>query len=233
MGPVQVAVGCLLFLGGFGWGALVYQPYTVPTGSMSPTVEPGDRVLAERVEGDAARRGDIVVFQDAQWGGEPMLKRVVGVGGDTVACCGDGGALTVNGREIDEPYLSAASSQGPPDTFSAEVPDGHLFLLGDERMGSLDSRSHLQDAGGGSVSRSAVVGRLDAIAWPLTGGVIERPEGFAALPGGVSEPGPIRLIAVSVVVGAALIVGGAVYGPLARRRTGATGRGRAVSGAGR
>ncbi|GLF99003.1 signal peptidase I [Streptomyces yaizuensis] len=236
---LAVAVGCLLFLGGFGWGALVYQPYTVPTDSMAPTVRPGDRVLAERIDGDAARRGDIVVFEDPGWGGGPMLKRVVGIGGDTVACCGEDGRLTVGGRAVDEPYLSASAAGGSPDAFTAKVPEGHLFLLGDERLGSLDSRAHLADVGRGSVPRSTVKGRLDAFAWPLRGGMIERPEGFAALPGGVSQPGPIRLITLSIAAGAVLIVAGAAHGPLTRRLSGGergtrgTRGGRAVSGVGR
>ncbi|MET7618718.1 signal peptidase I [Streptomyces sp. NPDC005408] len=224
---LAVAVGCVLFLGGFIWGAVVYQPYTVPTDSMTPTVQAGDRVLAERIDGDQVRRGDIVVFRDKQWGDMPMVKRVVGVGGDTIACCGDGGKLTVNGKAIDEPYLR---TKGPASNkFTATVPDGQLFMLGDERMGSLDSRVHLQDPGQGSVPRSAVKARLDAVAWPLNGGLLERPKGFAALPGGVSQPGPVKLVVGSVVVGAALIVGGALYGPIStrlfRKRRGAPGGG--------
>ncbi|TQK51560.1 signal peptidase I [Streptomyces sp. SLBN-118] len=231
---LAVAVGCVLFLGGFIWGALVYQPYTVPTDSMTPTVHAGDRVLAERIDGDQVRRGDIVVFRDKQWGDMPMVKRVVGVGGDTVACCGDGGKLTINGKAIEEPYLRTKGAAS--NTFTATVPKGQLFMLGDERMGSQDSRVHLQDPGQGSVPRSAVEGRLDAVAWPLTGGLLERPAGFAALQGGVSSPGPVKLLVVSVVVGAALIVGGASYGPVARkltaRRRGAAGGGRTKATAG-
>ncbi|WP_406302840.1 signal peptidase I [Streptomyces sp. NBC_00885] len=226
---LAVAVGSVLFLGGFIWGAVVYQPYTVPTDSMTPTVHAGDRVLAERIDGDQVRRGDIVVFRDKQWGDMPMVKRVVGVGGDTIACCGDGGKLTVNGKAIEEPYLR---TEGPAsNTFTATVPKGQLFLLGDERMGSQDSRVHLQDPGQGSVPRSAVEARLDAVAWPLDGGLLERPEGFAALPGGVSRPGPVKLVVGSVAVGAALIVAGALYGPIARRLPGR--RRGAAGGAGR
>ncbi|MER5767459.1 signal peptidase I [Streptomyces sp. NPDC001985] len=225
---LAVAAGSVLFLGGFVWGAVVYQPYTVPTDSMTPTVAAGDRVLAQRIDGDRVRRGDVVVFRDASWGGSPMVKRVVGIGGDEVACCGDDGRLTVNGRAVEEPYR-AGSGPASPDGFTAEVPDGHLFLLGDERMGSLDSRTRLADPGQGSVPRSAVTGRLDAVAWPLGRGVIERPEGFAELPGGISEPGPVRLVLSSVIAGAVLIVGGALYGPVARRA--ARGRaGRAAAG---
>ncbi|MFF3321025.1 signal peptidase I [Streptomyces sp. NPDC002889] len=215
---LAVAVGCVLFLGGFVWGALVYQPYTVPTDSMSPTVQAGDRVLAERIDGAEVRRGDIVVFRDRQWGDMPMVKRVVGVGGDTIACCGDGGRLTVNGEEIDEPYLL---DSGPAaQKFTATVPEGQLFMLGDERKGSVDSRVHLQEPGQGSVPRSAVDARVDAVAWPLSGGTVDRPKGFAALEGGISQPGPVKLMLVAVVAGAVLIVGGAAYGPLAGRLRG-------------
>ncbi|MBT2364645.1 signal peptidase I [Streptomyces sp. ISL-10] len=226
---MAVAVGCVLFLGGFVWGALVYQPYTVPTDSMSPTVQAGDRVLAERISGDEVRRGDVVVFRDKQWGDMPMVKRVVGVGGDEIVCCDGDGRLTINGKPVDEPYLHI---EGPAaERFTAEVPEGQLFLLGDERKGSLDSRSHLQDAGQGSVPRSAVEARLDAVAWPLSGGAVERPEGFAALPGGVSQPGPVGLMLVAVAAGAVLIVGGAAYGPTVDRLGGARRRKVVTAGA--
>ncbi|OKK06779.1 signal peptidase [Streptomyces sp. CB03234] len=211
---LAVAVGCVLFLGGFAWGAVQYQPYTVPTDSMAPTVVAGDRVLAQRIDGSEVRRGDVVVFRDSSWGDLPMVKRVVGVGGDTVACCGSGGRLTINGKAVEEPYLR---SEGPASTttFSASVPEGQLFLLGDERGSSQDSRVHLQDPGQGSVPRSAVNARVDAVAWPL-GAMVERPRSFAALPGGVSRPGPVKLVAGSVVAGAVLVLGGAAYGPVAR-----------------
>lgn len=216
---LAVAVGCVLFLGGFAWGAVLYQPYTVPTDSMNPTVKSGDRVLAQRIDGADVRRGDIVVFTDTRWANAPMIKRVVGVDGDKVACCDPDGRLTVNGTAIDEPYLRKQGWGGKepasPDAFSATVPAGHLFLLGDQRAASQDSRVHLQDPGQGSVPRSAVTARLDAVAWPL-GGLVERPRSFAVLPGGVSEPGPVRPLVWAVAVGAALILGGAAYGPVAK-----------------
>ncbi|WP_406863391.1 signal peptidase I [Streptomyces sp. HUAS MG47] len=223
---IAVGLGCLLFLGGFVWGALVYQPYTVPTDSMAPTVEVGDRVLAQRIDGSQVRRGDVVVFREALWGDMPMLKRVVGVGGDKVACCAADGRLTVNGKPVDEPYLRSKDATVGQD-FSVTVPEGKLFLLGDERRNSMDSRVHLQEAGQGSVPRSAVTGRVDAIAWPMDG-VLARPTGFAGLPGGISEPGPVRRIVTAVVAGAALVLAGAAYGPLARmagRRRGDGARG--------
>ncbi|MGW7363210.1 signal peptidase I [Streptomyces sp. NPDC054841] len=211
---LAVAVGCVLFLGGFVWGAVQYRPYTVPTESMSPTVEAGDRVLAQRIEGSEVRRGDVVVFTDKVWGDMPMVKRVVGVSGDKIACCDADGRMTINGKAIEEPYLrnkGRASLTG----FTATVPEGQLFLLGDDRLGSLDSRVHLEDPGHGSVPREAVTARLDAVAWPL-GALVERPQSFAALPGGVSRPGPVKLVVGSVALGAVLILVGAAYGPVAR-----------------
>lgn len=214
---LAVALGCVLFLGGFVWGALVYQPYTVPTDSMSPTVKAGDRVLAERIDGGDVQRGDVVVFEDSVWGDLPMLKRVVGVGGDKVACCNEQGLLTVNGRPVEEPYLAGngpASSTG----FDETVPKGKLFLLGDYRQGSQDSRVRLQ-GNDWAVPRSSVSARVDATAWPMANfGTMARPAAFADLPGGVSDPGPLRLLLVAVAAGAALILGGAAHGPIVRRR---------------
>ncbi|MFB7917881.1 signal peptidase I [Streptomyces sp. NPDC056061] len=211
---LTVAVGCVLFLGGFAWAAVVYKPYTVPTESMTPTVHAGDRVLAQRIDGSEVRRGDVVVFTDDAWGDMPMVKRVVGVGGDTIACC-DRGRLTINGKAVEEPYLQK-KDPASANSFTADVPRGQLFLLGDERRSSLDSRVHLNDRGQGSVPRDAVRGRVDAIAWPMDG-MIERPESFAALPGGVSSPGPLRLQLAAVVTGVVLILAGAAYGPIAAR----------------
>ncbi|MGW3580770.1 signal peptidase I [Streptomyces rubiginosohelvolus] len=230
---LAVAVGCVLFLGGFAWAAVVYQPYTIPTDSMAPTVNPGDRVLAERIDGADVRRGDVVVFTDKVWAATPMVKRVVGIGGDKVACCDKDGRLTVNGTPVDEPYVEQAptaaggkAAPASPQEFSATVPQGKIFLLGDERATSLDSRVHLQDAGQGSVPLSAVQARVDAVAWPMDG-MIDRPSSFAALPGGVSAAGPLLLQLGAILVGVALILGGAVYGPVAarlgRRRTPAGG----------
>ncbi|WP_338701001.1 signal peptidase I [Streptomyces sp. Q6] len=212
---IAVALGCVLFLGGFVWGAFVYQPYTVPTDSMSPTIGAGDRVLAQRIDGSEIKRGDVVVFQEATWGELPMVKRVVGIGGDTIACCTDG-KLTVNGKKIDEPYLQAGKNASLIGIESTTVPKGRLFLLGDERSGSLDSTVHLDDGVHGSVERGAVQARVDAVAWPMDG-MLPKPTGFEELPGGISQPGPLKLMLTAVVVGAVLVLGGAAYGPIAKR----------------
>jgi signal peptidase I len=213
---IAVALGCVLFLGGFVWGAIVYQPYTVPTDSMTPTIGAGDRVLAQRIDGSEIKRGDVVVFQEASWGDMPMVKRVVGIGGDRIACCTDG-KLTVNGKKIEEPYLPTGTNASLTGIKSTTVPDGRLFLLGDERSGSLDSSVHLGDGEHGSVERGAVQARVDALAWPMDG-MLAKPTGFEALPGGISQPGPLKLVLTAVVAGAVLVLAGAAYGPIARRR---------------
>ncbi|MFF7932121.1 MULTISPECIES: signal peptidase I [unclassified Streptomyces] len=217
---LAVALGLVLFLGGFAWGAFLYRPYTVPTSSMTPTIDAGDRVLAQRVDGDEVRRGDVVVFTDKTWvTNAPVVKRVVAVGGDTVSCCTNG-KLTVNGKQVDETYLkgSPVEDKSIP---TVKVPKGRLFLLGDERQGSLDSSAHLTDAAQGTVASSAVTARVDAVVWPMKG-MLERPTGFEPL-GALSSPGPLRTILVLIVVGGALVLGGGAYGPVAKlfsRRTG-------------
>ncbi|KAB1985196.1 signal peptidase I [Streptomyces triticiradicis] len=211
---LAVALGLVLFLGGFAWAAVVYRPYTVPTSSMAPTIKIGDRVLAQRVDGSEIRRGDVVVFEDKTWvTGSSVVKRVVAVGGDTVACCTDG-KLTVNGKKIDESYLpegSLAELTGFP---TVKVPQGRLFLLGDERRGSLDSTAHLTDAARGTVARGAVKARVDAVAWPMNG-MLARPDGFEVL-GALSRPGPLPTMIALVIAGAVLVLGGAAYGPVAK-----------------
>ncbi len=211
---LAVALGCVLFFGGFVWGAIVYEPYTVPTDSMSPTIVAGDRVLAQRVDGADIERGDVVVFQQPSWGDMPLVKRVVAVGGDTVGCCTDG-KLTVNGKQIQESYIGKGQPAESKTVPTVTVPKGRLFLLGDERSGSLDSTAHLTEAFSGTVPRSAVDARVDAVVWPMNG-MLARATGFEAL-GPISSPGPLRLIVGAIVVGAVLVMGGGAYGPIAAR----------------
>ncbi|MFG2886801.1 signal peptidase I [Streptomyces sp. NPDC048297] len=212
---VAVALGLALFLGGFVWGALVYRPYTVPTSSMTPTIDVGDRVLAQQIDGGEVRRGDVVVFKDKNWvSNANVVKRVVAVGGDTVSCCTDG-KLTVNGKQIDEPYLPAGTLAEIKNFPTVTVPKGRLFLLGDERQGSLDSTAHLTDAASGTVSREAVSARVDSVVWPMKG-LLKRPTGFETL-GPLSRPGPVRTIELMIVAGAVLVLAGGAYGPIAAR----------------
>jgi signal peptidase I len=211
---LAVALGCVLFLGGFVWAAILYRPYTVPTDSMSPTIVAGDRVLAQRIDGAEIKRGDVVVFRQESWGDMPLVKRVVAVGGDTVSCCTDG-KLVVNGKQIQESYLRKGQVAELTAIPSITVPKGRLFLLGDERTGSLDSTAHLTEAFNGTVSRDSVDARVDAVVWPMNG-MLARPTGFEPL-GGLSTPGPLRLLIVAIVVGGVLVLGGGAYGSFADR----------------
>ncbi|ELP71101.1 signal peptidase I [Streptomyces turgidiscabies] len=211
---LAVALGCVLFLGGFVWGAILYQPYTVPTDSMSPTIVAGDRVLAQRIDGGDIKRGDVVVFRQESWGNMPLVKRVVAVGGDTVSCCTDG-KLVVNGKQIQESYLRKGQVAELTAIPSVTVPEGRLFLLGDERTGSLDSTAHLTEAFNGTVPRSGVDARVDAVVWPMNG-MLARPTGFEPL-GALSTPGPLRLLTFAIVAGGVLVLGGGAYGPIANR----------------
>ena len=96
-----------------------------------------------------------------------FVKRVVGVGGDHVVCCDVQGRVSVNGVYLDETsYLFPGNS--PSDVpFDITVPDGKLFVLGDHRAASSDSRAHLGDPGGGFVPVDRVIGRAFVILWPL------------------------------------------------------------------
>ncbi|CAG7609499.1 signal peptidase I [Actinacidiphila bryophytorum] len=212
-----IALGCVLFLGAAVWAAVVYRPYTVPTNSMVPTVQPGDRLLAQKVSGSDVHRGDVVVFKDKLWGSEPLVKRVVGVGGDTVSCCDAKGRLMVNGKAIDETYLKDG---GPAslEPFRTRVPAGEIFLLGDNRAVSEDSRIHLADAEGGSVPVSDVRARVDGVAWPASRmGLLSPTSAFDAVPGsGSPGQGPLGPLTIAVIAGAVLILGGAAYDPVAR-----------------
>ena len=222
---LAMAVGCVLFLGGFAWGAVLYQPYTVPTASMAPTIGQGDRVLAQRIDGDQVRRGDVVVFTDSDWGDMPMVKRAVGVGGDKIVCCTKDGRLSVNGKPVEEPYLQGGGKASASLTpFKVAVPEGELFMMGDHRDESLDSRVHMGDGNHGAVPRESVDARVDSVVWPVHGaGMMKPATNFESLPGGISRPGPLPLIGAAIAAGAVLVLGGAAVGSIAQRAS----RGRA------
>lgn len=98
-----------------------------------------------------------------------LIKRVIGLPGDTVQCCNDFGQLLVNGVPIDEPYLhlDAPGQPASAEPFDVTVPEGHLWVMGDNRNHSGDSRAHMDGPGGGFVPMEAVVGRAIVISWPV------------------------------------------------------------------
>ncbi|MEV8046668.1 signal peptidase I [Streptomyces griseoluteus] len=176
---------CLVFL--LLLSTFVVRPFEIPSGSMERGLRVGDRVLVNKLAyrfGARPSRGDVVVFDGTGYFGHAdYIKRVVGVGGDHVVCCDREGRIEVNGHPVDETgfLYPGDSASGVP--FDVVVPDGRLFLLGDHRARSSDSRDHLGSPGGGMVPVEDVVGRADWIVWPYGHWTrIERPGAYAHVP---------------------------------------------------
>ncbi|RCH64683.1 signal peptidase I [Streptomyces sp. SDr-06] len=113
---------------------------------------------------------------------QDLIKRVIAVGGDTVKCCDKDGRITVNGRPLDEPYVHPGN---PPSLiqFEVKVPQGRIFVMGDHRSNSADSRYHLDDGHQGTVPVSGVVGRAVVVAWPFAHWRrLEVPSAFGPVP---------------------------------------------------
>ncbi|MEU5184222.1 signal peptidase I [Streptomyces longwoodensis] len=173
----------------------VAQPFQIPSGSMENGLRIGDRVLVNKLAyrfGAAPRRGDVVVFDGTGYFGDAdYVKRVVGVGGDHVVCCDQEGRIRVNGRSVDESTFLYPGDSPSTVPFDVVVPDGTLFVLGDHRSDSRDSRDHLGSPGGGMIPVHEVVGRVDWIVWPtahLTR--LHRPDAYARVPAAASSGGP-------------------------------------------
>ncbi len=199
----------------------VAQMFLIPSGSMENTLHVDDRVLVQKVV--AFTRGDVVVFRDpGGWlvqqpqkqrgmleealifvgllpdeSAEHLIKRVIGMPGDRVACCDAQGAVTVNGHPLDESEYLFSNQAGPnaPSEFDFDVtvPAGHIFLMGDHRNSSRDSRCHLRDAdtGGGAafVPMSAVVGSAKQVVFPFAHWKgLSPPATFAGVPAPQSVP---------------------------------------------
>jgi signal peptidase I len=167
------------------------QMFFVPSESMEPLLVKDDRILVQKMsywKGDV-HRGDVIVFRDpGGWlGPQPplnplqkalstvglyptgghLVKRVIGVGGDEVRCCDADGRVTVNGVPLDEKSYISKDSVPSERKFDVKVPQGRLWVMGDNRGNSEDSRYHQRLPGGGTISVDDVVGKVWAIVWPL------------------------------------------------------------------
>lgn len=197
LGGVLVVIATALLLS-FLVKTFIAQPFSIPSGSMENTLERGDRVVVQKFSTSIShvRRGDVIVFADTQnwlgaapatptgvtsWldagltavglrpqdGQQYLVKRIIGTGGDEVSCCSAAGKLEVNGAEITETYLKPGAIPSQVE-FDVIVPSGHLWVMGDNRQHSGDSREHLGSPGGGFVAVDDVVGTVFTRVWPMS-----------------------------------------------------------------
>lgn len=152
-----------------GLRTFVFVPYEIPSGSMEETIMTGDMVFSEKVSYyfREPQRGDIVTFDDPEVEGRTLIKRVIAIGGQTVDL--KDGYVYVDDVKLDEPYTlgkqSLPLSHTAPNvsvSFPYKVPEGELWVMGDNRTASQDSRYF------GSVPASSVTGRAALIYWPIS-----------------------------------------------------------------
>ncbi|GGQ57689.1 signal peptidase I [Streptomyces flaveolus] len=168
---VLVPLGLVLALGSIGYFFTNYRGVTVMSQAMEPTYRQGERLVVEHIDTGEIRRGDVVLVRvPGRYQGAPVLQRVIGLGGDHVVS--DGARITVDGEPIDEPYVMPGEVNPGTGPYDVRVPDGRLFLLGDHRGNSNDSRYFL-DEQSGSVAASGVLGRVrTGFAVPATLGAL-------------------------------------------------------------
>ncbi len=221
--------------------AFLVQVFSIPSASMENTLQPGDRILVNRLVYHLRdiTPGDVVVFSgDGSWDPQPppapgnlvariwdditglvgvsvpgtdYVKRVIGVPGDRVACCDTQGRVTVNGVPLTEQSYIYPGDAPSTLKFDITVPQGRLFVLGDHRSDSADSRYHPDAPGNGTVPESAVVGRAFVIIWPPSR------IGDIPIPGTFQQ---VALVAPAAAInaGPALVGGTAAAGVMALRR---------------
>ncbi|MCC9193808.1 signal peptidase I [Arthrobacter sp. zg-Y916] len=190
----------------------LFRAFFIPSGSMEQTLEIHDRIFVNLLvpEPFDLTRGDVVVFKDTQGWLPPtgngddgnfiadaltfvgllpdeseqhLVKRIIGMPGDHVTCCTADGKITINGEPIDEPYVYAGAlpSEAP---FDVVVPEGKVWVMGDHRNASADSREHQDGANEGFVNIEDIEGKAAVIAWPLdrAGFIGSYPEVFKNVP---------------------------------------------------
>jgi signal peptidase I len=219
----------------------VLQAFFIPSGSMQNTLAIGDRILVNKLvyHFRGIDRGDIVVFNgDGSWDPQPApsssnvfvrffddvesvvgfshsdniyIKRVIGLPGDHVACCNAKGQITVNGVALQETSYLYPGNVPSAQKFSITVPPGRLWVMGDHRAISYDSRGHTGDPGGGTIPESEVLGRAFVIVWPPS------QWGFLNIPATFEQP---KLTASAAAGGNTQALAAALEGGVPIRQTG-------------
>jgi len=159
---VLLVIGCY-----FGLRRFVVGTFELPSGSLQDTIQTGDRVFSEKITyyGRGPEPGEIITFDDPLTSGQTLIKRVIAVAGDVVDL--REGSVYVNGKKLDEPYTEGKESweldpaPGVELEYPLTVPDGHLWVMGDNRTNSADSRYF------GPVPVSSVSGHANIIYWPI------------------------------------------------------------------
>jgi len=161
-----IIIIAIAFGASYGLRRWVVQPYRIQMTSMETTVFPNDLVMVDKLSYrlHEPRRGDVIIFwPPGITTGDPYIKRVIGLPGETVEA--KNGRVYVDGKVVDEPYIHGYVM---PDFPATPVPQGQLFVMGDNRAVSLDSRSF------GTVPMTSIIGRAMFAYWPLNHVVVLR-----------------------------------------------------------
>lgn len=192
-----IIIVVVAFVVSFLLKTFLVRSFYIPSQSMEETLKVDDRILVNQLVPKvvSVKRGDIVVFKDpggwllptstnpptsfesflqsvglaADTSHEYVVKRVIGVGGDRVACCDAEGRVTVNGVPLDEPYIviTEGETRASGIDFDVTVPEGSVWVMGDNRYQSKDSRYNQEQPGKGFVPEDEIVGRAFVRNWPL------------------------------------------------------------------
>lgn len=163
-------------LGAFGMKTFVLQVFSIPSISMQDTLAVGERVAVEKItyrSGDP-ERGDVVVFDGEGLfappavGATTFVKRVIGLSGERVACCNADGRLTVDGAALNEGEYLKPGDTASDSRFDVLVPPNSVWVMGDHRTASADSRAYLGAPGGGFIPVHRIVGKVKWVIWPLS-----------------------------------------------------------------
>ncbi|ATG55391.1 signal peptidase I [Brachybacterium ginsengisoli] len=190
------------------------QPFYIPSASMNPTLMQNDKILVSKLSPGVfdLHRGDVIVFEDpSDWipgdatddptprvrvmmllslvglapdpSQDHLVKRLIGTSGDHVVCESRGAALQVNGVTLDEPYINPATP-ACQDAFDITVPEGKVWVMGDNRYASADSAYHEVHGEDGFVDESDITGRAEVIFWPASSWtrLDDGPASFADVP---------------------------------------------------
>ncbi|WP_114855237.1 signal peptidase I [Brachybacterium sp. YJGR34] len=190
------------------------QPFYIPSASMNPTLLEDDKILVSKLTPGVfdVQRGDVIVFEDPDdWipgdatenptprvrvmmalslvglapdpSQDHLVKRLIGLPGDHVVCEEEGGALRVNGTEVEEPYINPQTPACQA-AFDVTVPDGKVWVMGDNRYASADSAWHEHQGEPPYVDESDITGKAEVVFWPANrwSGLGEGRASFADVP---------------------------------------------------